>query len=306
VAALLQFVTWDWQTPTPHVVVEHTMGVQTSFEQKPLAQSLLTLHGSALPQGGHVPPQSTSVSEPFCTPSEQLGIWQTPFWQTLSMQSEPTRHVLPSAHAGQALPPQSTAVSVPFLRPSLQVGGWQTPPVQTPLVQSEPTVQPTPAAHGGQALPPQSTPVSVPFFTPSEQVAAWHTPEVQTSLTQSEATSQVWPVPQGGQAPPPQSTAVSVPFCTPSMHDGDAQKPPVHTWLWQAALVAQCWPLAHDCASQPLAGLPSQSYQPALHETSAHEPVLQLVVALASEQVTPHPPQLASVVRSVSQPLTGL
>jgi hypothetical protein len=43
-----------------------------------------------------------------------------------------------------------------------------------------------------------------------------------------------------------------------------------------------------------------------LHETSAQDPVLQLVEALASAQVTPHPPQLALVVRSVSHPFAAL
>ena len=70
------------------------------------------------------PPQSTSVSLPFFTPSEQLAPWHvsgvpehTPLWQ-----SEPALHVLPAAHLPQLAPPQSTSVSVPFLTKSVQLG----------------------------------------------------------------------------------------------------------------------------------------------------------------------------------------
>jgi hypothetical protein len=80
-----------------------------------------------------VPPQSTSVSVPFCTVSVQVGAEQVPLAeQTLSIQSPPTRHVLPSAHGGQTEPPQSMSVSVPSFWPSLQPAGTQSPtPSQT-------------------------------------------------------------------------------------------------------------------------------------------------------------------------------
>ena len=79
------------------------------------------------PQGMHIPPQSTPVSLPFCTPSKHVGVAQSMFApHFLLMQSTFTLHILPLPQAGQPPPPQSTSVSVPFLVRSQQVGAWQT------------------------------------------------------------------------------------------------------------------------------------------------------------------------------------
>jgi hypothetical protein len=78
------------------------------------------------------PPQSTSLSAPFCTPSLHEGIAQVPPTHTWLVQSDAIEQLFPGAQAGQVLP-QSTSVSVPFLTPSLHEGAWQTPPAHTPL-----------------------------------------------------------------------------------------------------------------------------------------------------------------------------
>ena len=69
------------------------------------------------------PPQSTSVSVPFLTPSVQVGAAHLPLEQTPLVQSLGTLHFLVSAHLGQVAPPQSTSVSAPFCLLSVQVGG---------------------------------------------------------------------------------------------------------------------------------------------------------------------------------------
>jgi hypothetical protein len=59
-------------------------------------------------------------------------------------------------------------------------------------------------------------------------------------------------------------------------------------------------------ASQPLAGLPSQSPKPDEQAPVAQEPPTQLGVPFAVVQALPHVPQLAVVVTDTSQPLAGL
>jgi hypothetical protein len=65
-------------------------------------------------------------------------------------------------------------------------------------------------------------------------------------------------------------------------------------------------PLVLRLVSQPLAALPSQFPKPALHEAMAHEPLAQVAVALVREHATPQPPQFASELSAVSQPLAGI
>src|SRR5690348_13696542 len=97
--------------------------------QWPLVQSpstmqpLLSPHFLFMPSQV-APPQSVSVSVPFCTPSVQLGVWQVlpPLGpeHTWLVQSPMSTHFLPSAQALQA-PPQSLSVSVPSCVPSPQL-----------------------------------------------------------------------------------------------------------------------------------------------------------------------------------------
>src|SRR5262245_9674931 len=67
---------------------------------------------------GQLPPQSTSVSVPFVTPSSHVGTWQSSSMQTPLLQSWAVTHAFVSAHGAQ-LPPQSTSVSSSFCTPSL-------------------------------------------------------------------------------------------------------------------------------------------------------------------------------------------
>ena len=89
----------------------------------PLWQSVGAEHESPvaqlLPQ---LPPQSISVSVPFCTPSLQVGAWQTFEVHTPLSQSPPTAQPWPTVHGEQVPPPQSTSVSAPFCTVSLQFG----------------------------------------------------------------------------------------------------------------------------------------------------------------------------------------
>src|SRR5258708_39780490 len=89
---------------------------QTPLAQRPEAQSPFPVHILPVPHAGQEPPpQSTSVSVPFLTPSEQLGAWHFPPVHTMLWQSRPAEHDLPAGHAGHVPPPQSTSVSLPFL-----------------------------------------------------------------------------------------------------------------------------------------------------------------------------------------------
>ena len=76
-------------------------------------QSVATAQLRLLAHGLQVPPQSTSVSLPFFTPSVQPGVWQIPDLQNVLAQSPSPEHFLPTAHLGHVLP-QSMSVSVPF------------------------------------------------------------------------------------------------------------------------------------------------------------------------------------------------
>jgi hypothetical protein len=92
-------------------------------EHTPLVQSagvrhdLVSAHFEQTP-----PPQSTSVSAPFFTVSEQVGAWHLAPVHTPLEQSPPARHALPTAHPPHVPPPQSTSVSAPFFTVSVHSG----------------------------------------------------------------------------------------------------------------------------------------------------------------------------------------
>src|SRR5262245_22441752 len=90
-----------------------------------LAQSAAPLQARPSAHRLHDPPQSIADSEPFLTPSEQVGTWQTCPAHTELAQSEASLHESQSVH-GSHEPPQSIAVSNPFSIPSEQIGAWQT------------------------------------------------------------------------------------------------------------------------------------------------------------------------------------
>ena len=190
--------------------------MHTSLRQSPaMAQPSVSSHFC-----GQDPPQSTSVSEPFLTPSPQLGAWHRLPVHTPVTQSLPPAQPSPTSQASGQDPPQSVSVSVPLRTPSLQVGAWQMLPLHTPLAQSLPVMHPSPSSQSCGQDPPQSTSVSDPFSTLSEQVGARHVRVVTVShepLMQSAFSRHASPSGQPAQAGPPQSTSVSSPFSVMSL-----------------------------------------------------------------------------------------
>jgi hypothetical protein len=163
--------------------------------------------------GGHsglpstsVPPQSTPVSPPFCTPSvhdgaahlsgrlvpvgKQTWLWQSPGW----------RHFAPGAHCIGHAAPQSMSDSAPFCTWSEHEGAWHMLPTQIWLKQSEGRIQTLFAAQGRQSGPPQSLSVSFPSLVPSVQ----------------------W---LGTQVPCEQMGAVSTPHEVPGLHAAQTKAP---------------------------------------------------------------------------------
>ncbi len=165
------------------------------------------------------PPQSMSLSPPFCLPSLQVAGVHVPPVQILLTQSLPMLHILPSAQAGHIGPPQSTSVSLLFCTPSEQLAGAQTLLMQLSDWQSVLLAHFWASTHLGQLGPPQSLSVSVPFCTPSEQEGAWQVRGVplHTPSAQSAATLQPLSSVQGEQSAPPQSTSVSSASTMPSV-----------------------------------------------------------------------------------------
>ena len=93
---------------------------QTPPLQTLLAQSGFVRQPSPSPQGRHrPPPQSTSVSEPFDTPSAHVGAWHTFVVHTSLTQSLPLTHDSPEEHladterAGRGLTRRSEGTFAP-------------------------------------------------------------------------------------------------------------------------------------------------------------------------------------------------
>jgi len=309
--------------------VWHPSAEQSIEAQFELVQSALAMHIFPLAQvcsGAQLPPQSTSVSLPFFTRSEQVGAVQTSvaagqysgLEQSL-LAAQPT----PAAQRGQAFaPPQSTPVSTPFFTLSVQEGAAHSPAVHTPLAQSEPVPHPWLVPQRAQVLaPPQSTPVSRPFFTPSVQLGAAHRPAWQTPLEQLAPlvphiwpTAQVWLVGAATQEPP-QSTSLSLPFFSVSLQLAGVQVPFAPQMPFtQSAATAHPFPSAHLWFVGEAAHDPPQSgavslpfFTPSVQVGTAqapevHTPLVQLAPApvpvphiLPSPQGGHEPPQSTSV-----------
>ena len=94
----------------------------------PALQFLPSSHFGALV--GAVPPQSTSLSVPFWSPSVALGGEHSPAMQLLFSQSVATPQVLPSMHRGATEPPQSTSLSSPSFEPFDAIEGTHAPSMQ--------------------------------------------------------------------------------------------------------------------------------------------------------------------------------
>jgi hypothetical protein len=108
-----------FRTLSEQVAVRQSPPVHT-----PLLQSPPATHARFVSQRGQVPlapPQSMSVSSPFLTTSEHVGIWQREPEHTPLTQSVALPHALPAPHVAPHTPPQSTSDSVRFKTLSEQV-----------------------------------------------------------------------------------------------------------------------------------------------------------------------------------------
>ena len=90
--------------------------------QLELLQSIWPLHAWPSAHAGHDPPQSTSVSSPFATPSPQLGGAHFVLTQNPLAQSFPSEQPESFPHFAGHSPPQSTSDSPPFRILSSHVG----------------------------------------------------------------------------------------------------------------------------------------------------------------------------------------
>jgi hypothetical protein len=110
-------------------------------------QSALTWHFCPAAQNfEQLPPQSTSLSVPFTTPSSQDAGRQVSPVQTRLTQSDGMAHLRLSAQ-GVQVPPQSLSVSLPFWTLSTHVGALQRLFVHTRESQSAPIAQLWPVGH---------------------------------------------------------------------------------------------------------------------------------------------------------------
>jgi hypothetical protein len=203
----VQALSQQWpstQKPLAQVLLEAHVApcakAQTLPLQEPLEQSPPTLQVLPAAQGEQNPPQSTSVSTPFFTPSKQLGTWQVPAEQTPLWQSLPAPQVFPLAQERQTPPPQSTAVSLPFFTPSMQVATWQVPAEQTPLVQSPPPTHCTHAPAPSHIVPPPVAQAVPEALGCCVGTPVTHTPVKQGPLDDggsvgSAAPPTTWPLP---------------------------------------------------------------------------------------------------------------
>jgi len=151
-------------------------GAQPPALHTPLWQSAPAPQPWPGAQSGQAPPQSTSTSLPFFTPSVQLGAAQRPFPpQTALAQSALVLHVDPSAQPGHSPPPQSVPSSAPLRAPSPQEMAAQR---ELLAGQNKPATQSASAWHRCPArqvlphTPPQSLSVSSGPTTPSSQLGS--------------------------------------------------------------------------------------------------------------------------------------
>src|SRR5262245_51607862 len=90
-------------SPSRHFGSSHLL-----FTHSLVVQSWLSVQPERTPLGGRpMPPQSTSVSIPFCAVSLHVGLAHVPPTQVALRQSLPTLQAWPTAHDKHAPPPQS-------------------------------------------------------------------------------------------------------------------------------------------------------------------------------------------------------
>jgi hypothetical protein len=113
---------FEVQSPGLVHVTPSAAGWHLAFVHVPDAQSRGARQPAPAPQGLQSgPPQSTSVSPPSFTPSEQLAGAHLPDAHTFVLQSFGTLQPRPGAHALGHDPPQSMSVSSPSFTPSMHV-----------------------------------------------------------------------------------------------------------------------------------------------------------------------------------------
>jgi hypothetical protein len=246
-------------------------------------------------------------------PGSQLVMWQVPPEQEV---------VAPGALQVTPQEPQSLRVSREVSQPSestllqsshreLQLCMWQTSPEQEAVACAREQVVPQ---------EPQSERESKEFSQPLEWVPSQlPQPELQLEMRH-------WPVAQVSDAlarlqvipQPPQSESVVREVSQPlASFPSQFPQPESQLAMWQlppeqeAVACARLQGVPQEPqldsvsreVSQPLAWLPSQLPHKESQLTMRHWPVAQDSLAWARLQVFPQPPQLESVVRSVSQPL---
>jgi hypothetical protein len=153
-----------------------TPGAQPPGLHTPLWQSAPAPQLRPGAQSGQGPPQSTSTSSAFFTPSVQLGGAQRPLPpHTALAQSAPSLHALPSAQPGHSPPPQSVSSSAPLRTPSPHETAAQRELLaghNKPALQSASARHSCPARHVLPHTPPQSMSVSSGPKAPSSQLGA--------------------------------------------------------------------------------------------------------------------------------------
>jgi hypothetical protein len=269
---------------------------------------------------GQEPPQSTPSSSPFCSSSEQVGGYST---QALSTQAavDPAGAVHTMPQPAQLFGSVSVFDSQPLAwSPSQSVNPFrQKAKVQVPVLQ-------LPAAFWGEQgaphdpqLPTVVRDVSQPLSRSPSQLAhrashtGVHTPAAQVVLPCPLAHV----LPQVPQLASLVFRSASQPFCgSPSQ----SPQPGSQATSWQVPVwqLSEAWArsqatpqapqleFALSGASQPFSASPSQSAWVGVQLVISQAPVAQVPLAFGGAQVPPQAPQLASVVRVVSQPFCKL
>ena len=261
-------------------------------------QPLFTAHLAA-----QEPPQSTSASVPFLTPSSHCEATHkcvVPL-QIAEVQSPSTPQPLPAAHFAAQEPPQSTAVSSWPCAPSSQRVATHrcVVPLQIAEVQSASTPQPLFTAHLAAQEPPQSTAVSSWPCKPSSHRVATHRCVVPLQIAEAQSASTPQPLPAAHLAAqePPQSTAVSSWPCTPSSHRVATHRcvVPLQIAEVQSASTPQPLPAAHLAAQEPPQSTAVSSWPcaPSSHRVATHRCVVPLQITEAQSPSTPQPPPTA-------------
>ncbi len=259
-------VTHDFGSPKPSMSTSsHHSGFASQVPSSPQLSETQSSSSSHISPSSQVdpqtPPQSTSVSSWFISPSSQPSPgWQVPAAssQLFEMQSPSPLQVSSVSHVGPHEPPQSTSVSSPPCSPSSHDGSTQRSATSWQVLetQSPSSSQPSPSSHVAPHTLPQSTSVSSWFWTSSSHVPSQTPASEHASEMQSESSLHNSPSSQVAPQLPPQSTSVSLPFCAPSSHPPsppESHVPSASLQLpdWQSSSPPQPFPSPHWLEQEP-------------------------------------------------------